>query len=94
VRLGGKLGADEIAAMDSEELVAIFCAKARAPPLPGEHGPPCTRPVCRRGQGVRRQRREDLEGREVRGGSVRRLRALPGYGDEKSKIFVAISRSG
>jgi uncharacterized HhH-GPD family protein len=89
-RLGGRLDADEIASMDSEELVAIFCAK------PALHRFPAS--MARRAHELCVAVAKDYDGdaekiwKDARTGDelFRRLRALPGYGDEKSKIFVAI----
>ncbi len=89
-RLGDKLEADEIAAMDSEELVAIFCAK------PALHRFPAS--MARRAHDLCVVVAKDYDGNaenvwtDAKTGDelFARLRALPGYGDEKSKIFVAI----
>ena len=89
-RLGGKLDADEIASMDSEALVAIFCAK------PALHRFPAS--MARRAHELCVVVAKDYYGnaekiwKDAKSGEelFTRLRALPGYGDEKSKIFVAI----
>ena len=89
-RLGGKLDADEIASMDSEALVAIFCAK------PALHRFPAS--MARRAHDLCVVVATDYDGnaekiwKDAKSGEelFTRLRALPGYGDEKSKIFVAI----
>ena len=89
-RLGGKLDADEIAAMDSEALVAVFCAK------PAVHRFPAS--MARRAHELCVVVSNDYDGdaekiwTDAKTGDelFARLRALPGYGDEKSKIFVAI----
>ena len=89
-RLGGRLDADEIAAMDPEELVAVFCRSRRCTASP-RHGPTRPRPV-------RHDRRRTTTATPRRSGLTRRRAtscsrgsdALPGYGEEKSKIFVAI----
>ena len=89
-RLGGKLDADEIAAMDSEALVAVFCAK------PAVHRFPAS--MARRAHELCVVVSKDYDGdaekiwTDAKTGDdlFARLRALPGYGDEKSKIFVAI----
>ena len=89
-RLGGKLDADEIAAMDSEALVAIFCVK------PALHRFPAS--MARRAHDLCVVVAKDYDGnaekiwKDARSGEdlFTRLRALPGYGEEKSKIFVAI----
>jgi uncharacterized HhH-GPD family protein len=84
------LDAARIAAMDSEDLVAVFCAK------PALHRYPAV--MARRAHELACFITEEYDGdatqiwREVSSGSelLQRLRALPGYGEEKSSIFVAI----
>jgi uncharacterized HhH-GPD family protein len=89
-RLGGELNADKIAAMDSEELVAVFCQK------PALHRFPAS--MARRAHEMCAAIANDYDGdaaaiwqgAEAGDELYARLRALPGYGEEKSKIFVAI----
>jgi uncharacterized HhH-GPD family protein len=89
-RLGGTLDANAIAAMDPEDLVAVFCAK------PALHRYPAA--MARRAHAVCAYLVEHYDGdaagvwRDVPSGTelYRRLRQLPGYGDEKAKIFMAI----
>jgi uncharacterized HhH-GPD family protein len=89
-RLGGRLDATEIAAMDQEAFVAICAAKPAIHRFPASMGRRihdlCAFLVAnyegdaaRVWKGVRSA--DTLYGR---------LRELPGYGDEKSKIFIAI----
>lgn len=89
-RLGGRLDATRIASMDTEDFVTI-CAQT-----PAIHRFPAS--MGRRIHAVCEQLVEDYDGdaeriwagvddaTELR----RRLRALPGYGEEKTKIFIAI----
>jgi uncharacterized HhH-GPD family protein len=89
-RLGGRLDADEIAAMDSEELVEVFVQK------PALHRFPAS--MARRAHDLCVTIAKDYDGdaekvwADATTGDelLARLRALPGYGEEKSKIFVAI----
>ena len=89
-RLGGALDPTAIAAMDPEDLVAIFCAK------PAMHRYPAA--MARRAHDVCVFIVEHYDGdtaaiwRNVTTGDelYGRLRELPGYGDEKAKIFMAI----
>jgi len=89
-RLGGTLDANEIAAMDFEQLVAVFCQK------PALHRFPAS--MARRAHELCVAVVEDYDGnaekiwKDAKNGDelFTRLCALPGYGDEKSKIFVAI----
>ena len=89
-RLGGQLDAAAIAAMDVEEFVTICCDKPAIHRFPGSMGKraweACNHVV------------EHYDGdaaniwKGVRSGDelYRRLRLVPGYGDEKAKIFMAI----
>jgi uncharacterized HhH-GPD family protein len=89
-RLGGHLDPAAIAAMDPEDLVAVFCAK------PAMHRYPAA--MARRAHDVCVFIVEHYDGdtaalwRNVKTGDelYRRLRELPGYGDEKARIFMAI----
>ena len=86
----GHLDPARIAAMDEDEFVSVCCDKPAIHRFPGSMGKRI-RQVC---QAVV----DDYDGtatniwRGVESGTelFRRLKALPGYGDEKSKIFVAI----
>ena len=86
----GHLDAARIAAMDADELVAVFCAK------PALHRYPAV--MARRTHDLCVFLVEHYDGDAARlwqgAGSgdelLRRLRDLPGYGDEKARIFVAI----
>ena len=86
----GHLDAGLIAAMDVEDFVAVCAAKPAIHRFPAAMG--------RRIHQLCRMLDDDYEGeaenvwREVTTGDelYRRLRRLPGYSDEKSKIFVAI----
>ncbi len=81
---------NEIAAMDPEELVVVFCAKPalhRFPASMGRRAHDLCVVVAKDYDGNAEKIWKDAKtGEEL----FTRLRALPGYGDEKSKIFVAI----
>src|SRR4051794_29367363 len=89
-RLGGQLDPAAIPAMDPEELVAVFCAQ------PAMHRYPAV--MARRAHDVCVFIVEHYDGdtaaiwKNAKTGDelYRRLRELPGYGDEKAKIFMAI----
>ena len=89
-RLGDDFSAIAIAAMDPDELEAAFKQK------PALHRFPAS--MARRCGELSRHVVEQYDGEagaiwtDVRSGKelFDRLRALPGYGDEKAKIFVAI----
>jgi uncharacterized HhH-GPD family protein len=86
----GHLDAAKIAAMDQEAFVAVCCAKPAIHRFPASMGrrihDVCTALVDRfdgRGENV-------WAGVNSGDELYDRLRTLPGYGDEKAKIFVAI----
>lgn len=89
-RLGGHLDAAEIAAMDPDELVRVFSAK------PALHRFPASN--ARRVQELCRVVAEEYGGdaariwKTARSGDelFRRVRALPGFGEQKARIFVAL----
>ncbi|HEY5156205.1 MAG TPA: HhH-GPD-type base excision DNA repair protein [Acidimicrobiales bacterium] len=89
-RLGGELDAGAIAAMGEDAVVEVFCAK------PALHRYPAA--MARRAHELCTFLVDHYGGdagavwRNVRSGDelLRRLRELPGYGEEKSKIFLAI----
>jgi uncharacterized HhH-GPD family protein len=86
----GHLEPKKIAAMDVEEFVSICCDKPAIHRFPGSMG--------KRIHAVCEALVADYEGNAANIWTgvddadevYRRLRALPGYGDEKSKIFLAI----
>jgi uncharacterized HhH-GPD family protein len=86
----GHLDPKKIAAMDLDEFVAICCEKPAIHRFPGSMG--------KRIHAVSEALVADYKGNAAniwKGADdaaevYRRLRALPGYGDEKSKIFIAI----
>jgi len=89
-RLGGRLDAAEIAAMDAEALAAMF----RGPPalhrFPGS--------MAGRTQDMCRMLVQDYDGRAERvwttagtgDALVANLRSLPGFGEQKARIFAAL----
>ena len=86
----GHLDPARIAAMDVDEFVAICCEKPAVHRFPGSMGKRihqvCTALVADYAGDARNIWSDAESAREI----YRRLKALPGYGDEKSKIFVAI----
>lgn len=89
-RLGDRFDANAIAAMDPEEVVAVFAEK------PAVHRFPAA--MARRVHDLCVIVRDEYDGdpaniwQDVTDGAelLKRVKALPGYGDEKSKIFVAL----
>ena len=86
----GHLDPTKIAALDVEEFVAICCEKPAIHRFPGSMGKRI-HAVCEALVADYRGNAANIwKGVDDAGEVYRRLRALPGYGDEKSKIFVAI----
>ena len=89
-RLGGSLDAASIAAMEPDELAAVFKERPALHRFPGS--------MATRVQQVCRAVAEDYGGRAdaiwkgVGSGEelVDRLRSLPGFGEQKAKIFAAL----
>ena len=86
----GRLDAAHIAAMDSDEFVAICCAKPaihRFPASLGRRVQELCKHLVDRFEGRGEQVWADvLEGDKL----YRRLRSLPGFGEEKAQIFIAL----
>jgi len=86
----GDLDAARIAAMDPDELVAVFCAKPalhRYPAVMARRTLDLCTCIVERYDGKAELLWEGVDtGAELYG----RLRELPGYGQEKAQIFVAI----
>jgi uncharacterized HhH-GPD family protein len=89
-RLGGSLDAETIAAMGPDKIEAIFRDKPAMHRYPGSMGQRthalCAYVVEHYDGDAAAIWRDAPSGEEV----YRRLRELPGYGEEKSKIFLAI----
>jgi uncharacterized HhH-GPD family protein len=89
-RLGGTLDATAIAAMSQEDFVAVCCDKPAIHRFPGSMGKRiwelCSYLVEHHDGDASRV----WTGAESGADLYRRLRELPGYGDEKAKIFMAI----
>jgi uncharacterized HhH-GPD family protein len=89
-RLGGRLDAGEIAAMDPEKLVEVFAQK------PSLHRYPAS--MAGRVQDLCRMIADDFGGdparvwRDARSGDelYKAIKALPGFGEQKARIFVAL----
>ncbi len=89
-RLGGSLDAASIAAMEPDELAEVFKERPALHRFPGS--------MAARVQQVCRAVAEDYGGRAdavwkgVRSGDelVDRLKSLPGFGEQKAKIFAAL----
>ena len=89
-RLGGRLDPTEIAAMDQEAFVAVCAEKPAIHRFPASMGRRihelCEMLVAHYDGDAGRIWSDDPDAVELH----RRLRELPGYGEEKTKIFMAI----
>lgn len=89
-RLDGRLDAQAIAAMDPEDFVAICAAKPAIHRFPASMGRRiwelCSALVEHFGGDASKVWGDAADGADL----YDRLRSLPGYGDEKAKIFIAI----
>jgi uncharacterized HhH-GPD family protein len=89
-RLGGKLDAGQIAAMSPDELKDVFAAKPALHRFPGSMATRthalCTTIVEEYGGDATKIWTGAKTGDEL----LARLEALPGFGTEKSKIFLAL----
>ena len=89
-RLGGRLDAREIAAMPEAEFVAVCCEKPAIHRFPASLGKRTHQLCC--------YLVDEYDGdaasvwADAKSGSalLAQVRALPGFGDEKSRIFVAL----
>ena len=89
-RLGGDLNAAEIAAMDPEKLAAIFAERPALHRFPSAN--------AKRVQELCRIVVDDYDGRaervwlDAKDGTdlYQRVKALPGFGDQKARIFVGL----
>jgi uncharacterized HhH-GPD family protein len=89
-RLGGQLEATKVAAMDPDDVVEVFCRK------PALHRYPAS--MAKRAHALCVELTESYDGDVTRIWNdatdgkdlVARLKALPGFGDEKAKIFASV----
>jgi uncharacterized HhH-GPD family protein len=89
-RLGGSIDAAEIAALPADELEQVFKGPPALHRFPGSMAKR-TQAVCHHLVEHHGGRAEDLwEGAADAQDLFRRLTALPGYGKEKAKIFIAL----
>jgi len=89
-RLGGRLDAATIAEMDPDELAAVFKGPPALHRFPGSMAKR-TQALCAALVASYDGRAEVLwEGAATGSELLRRLKALPGFGDEKARIFLAV----
>ena len=90
VRMGGRLDAAQIATADPEELAALFAERPALHRFPGSMAGR-TQELCRRlvelyGGDAQRVWATASTGEEL----FANLKALPGFGEQKARIFVAL----
>lgn len=89
-RLGGRLDAAEIAAMDPDKLRAVFADRPALHRFPGSMGERtlelCKALVEHYDGRAERVWETAKDGKEL----FANLKALPGFGDQKAKIFIAL----
>ena len=89
-RLGGQLDAAEIAAMDPDKLRAVFADRPALHRFPGSMGERtlelCKALVEHYDGRAERVWETAKDGKEL----FANLKALPGFGDQKAKIFIAL----
>ncbi len=89
-RLGGRLEAAQIAAADPEELAAVFAQRPALHRFPGSMAAR-TQDLCRHLVEHHGGRAEAVWAEAEDGDDLfARLRALPGFGEQKARIFVAL----
>ncbi|NNG19188.1 Fe-S cluster assembly protein HesB [Naumannella sp. ID2617S] len=89
-RMGGKLDVAAIAAMDTEEFVALCSQRPAIHRFPGSMGKRVQQ-VCRALVDDYQGDAENLWAGVDDGAALfKRIKALPGFGDQKAKIFVAM----
>ena len=89
-RLGGRLDAAEIAAMDPEQLVAVFSDRPALHRFPAANAKR-VQDLCRILVDEYQGSASDVWTTAATGEELlRRVRALPGFGEQKARIFVAL----
>ena len=89
-RLGGRLDAAEIAAMDPVEFEAVFRAKPALHRFPGSMAKR-TQDLCRYLVEHHGGKAENIWKKVATGDELlARVRALPGFGNDKARIFVGV----
>ncbi len=89
-RLGGRLDAEELASMDPDKLAAVFSARPalhRFPAANAKRVQELTRIIVDEYHG----RAQDIWEQAATGDDLyRRVRGLPGFGEQKARIFVGL----
>jgi uncharacterized HhH-GPD family protein len=89
-RLGGRLDAEEIASMDPDKLAAIFSTRPALHRFPAANAKR-VQDLCRIVVDTYHGRAADIWEKAATGEDLlRRVRALPGFGEQKARIFVGL----
>ena len=89
-RLGGRLDAAEIAAMDPDDLAGLFAERPALHRFPGSMAAR-TQELCRRLVDQFDGKAENVWASAPDGGTLlANVRGLPGFGEQKARIFVAL----
>ncbi len=89
-RLGGHLDPSEIAAMDVDDFVAVCSEKPAIHRFPGSMGKRVWEVAVHVTENYGGDTARIWKGARSAERLYERLRAIPGYGDEKTRIFIAI----
>lgn len=89
-RLGGRLDPAEIAAMDPERLAAIFAQRPALHRFPAANAKRVLE-LCRIVVDLYHGRAADIWEQATDGADLyRRIKALPGFGEQKARIFIGL----
>jgi uncharacterized HhH-GPD family protein len=89
-RLGGRLDAEEIASMDPEKLAAVFSARPALHRFPAANAKR-VQELCRIVVDTYHGHAAAIWEKAASGEDLlRRVRALPGFGEQKARIFVGL----
>jgi uncharacterized HhH-GPD family protein len=89
-RLGGRLDAAEIASMDPDKLAAIFSTRPALHRFPAANAKR-VQELCRIIVDEYHGRAAEIWEKAATGGDLlQRVRALPGFGEQKARIFVGL----
>jgi uncharacterized HhH-GPD family protein len=89
-RLGGRLDAEEIASMDPDKLAAVFSMRPALHRFPAANAKR-VQELCRIIVDEYHGRPQDVWKTATSGDELyRRVRALPGFGEQKARIFVGL----
>jgi uncharacterized HhH-GPD family protein len=89
-RLGGRLDAAEMASMDPDQLAAVFATRPALHRYPAANAKR-VQELCRIVVDDYHGRAQDIWAQATTGEDLyRRVRALPGFGDQKARIFVGL----